>query len=309
MECCSEEEQSTPVYPLIYQIWNSTFSHLEGRPSTAPQWARLQLDEVFHRLQFQQSIQSYQNIADAKQWWIKNFLGIRGQKEARWCCSILSCPNQGSYIRVNSMHYCESHRGLVMVYGMRHYCNMCMLFSLLCIKVTGHDIGHKYNYLRRLSVPVVDKRSGELWSATIKTYCNEGFNPKLQTLTYCHQDSKMRYYEDITKKNERVPENTFVWVSGNPLKVTAWVHIEVLNNDKWVALREKQTDEMHRLIMVADDRYIDSSGLAMPCPTRGTGYRSYPNSKKKVTFECDKKNKIRGKTPRKRPSKAKKRKV
>jgi hypothetical protein len=306
-----QEERSVVTYPLIWTIWNDCFEGLKGIPRkqwVAPEWAHVQLDGVLHRLQFQQSIQSYQNIADAKLWWIQSVLKATKQEVDNEYCCILSCKQYGSYLRMNSMNYCELHRGLALVYGMRHCCNMCMLFSLLCMKSTGHDDGHKYNYLRRLSIPVVEKGSHELYLAHLKIFCTDRFNPQWeQTRKYCDKIGQHSYWDDITKQEERVPENTFVYVSSKTGGVTAWVHIEVLRNDQWVALGPREADVMQRVITAADDTYKDIHGLALPCAIYGewkSGYRSYTQRNTNPD--------IRGKAkraPHKRPSKKKKKKV
>ena len=207
-----------------------------------------------------------------------------------WMCSIVCCQDEGYYLNMNSMWYCETHRGLALVYGMRHECNMCQLFSLLCMKETGHDENHQYNYLRRLSVPVLPPgyAPGMTYTAHIKTFCTDDFDPNTQVMQYNKKWGTFWYAECLRDEPElvRVPENSWVWVWGDT--VTAWVHVEVLKKDRWVALSDKEVNTLHEILNLSDDVYRDDEGIPLPCAIRGDWGRLVLTSRVKQQSEREK---------------------
>ena len=71
-----------------------------------------------------------------KQWYVAE---ARHPPEAN--CAIISCRVAATHW-LNGLGYCDWHRGLSLVNGLRHDCRACHLFNLLVLKPTGGDSRH-----------------------------------------------------------------------------------------------------------------------------------------------------------------------
>ena len=202
-------------------------------------------------------------------------------------CSVLPCMNHGD-IRMNSMYFCWDHRGLALANGLRHKCNMCAIFSILCIKWTGHDEAHQHNYMRRLTVPVIGSNGWNNFNAHIKTYCNDEFDPKTQQMIYVSQFGTHKYWEEFEYRMVNVPENSFAYVWPGTRSVTAWVHVETLKNGEWVPLGEREKFMLDNILREESPVYENQHGTALPCAPNGQ-WLSYPTLKsvlKKRQHKC-----------------------
>ena len=281
---CISRPWSDRTYRAIIHTWNAAFFRYSGLPQDlrvpgTPDWAYVQWYGILHRLQFQQSVQVYAKIAELKRWWLQTHLDF---SEVDGLCCILPCEQMGDYLRSNSMDFCKEHRGLSLIYGLRHVCNMCTLFSLLCLKTTGHDEGHQYNYLRRLSIPIAPPIEGDPFHAHVKMYCSDSFDPEQQDMVYSPGGWNYQYWEELSYKMEYVPKESFVYIVRGTKTVTAWVHVEVLRNEAWVPLRRHEVSQLNHILGKSSDVYRDSKGFVVPCAVRGqwvTGYRSYRTQK------------------------------
>lgn len=78
-------------------------------------------------------------------------------------CSVLTCWNNVSNpaFKMNSMEYCDKHRGVALFNGLRHYngehfCHACGLWNVLGLKDTCDDPGHVNYHVNSLEVPLTD---------------------------------------------------------------------------------------------------------------------------------------------------------
>ena len=96
------------AFRLSMTMWDRHFVGLQRRQSlvNAPRMTRMKFKDVLHELQFNQSVATYQDIFDAKQFLFSDwFMGITPEQLSSVCC-ILPCQLRGTR-QMNSMLYCD----------------------------------------------------------------------------------------------------------------------------------------------------------------------------------------------------------
>ena len=86
------------------------------------------------------------DIYNAKQTYISRITSVHKHQPH---CSVLTCWNAGTNFKMNSMGYCDTHRGLALFNGLRHdkcFCDACGDWNILGLKDTGEESGHRHYY-------------------------------------------------------------------------------------------------------------------------------------------------------------------
>ena len=159
----------------------------------------------------------------------------------------------------------EDHWGYALIYGFRHQCNSCKLFSLVSIKHTGVDQGHQYNYLRRISVPLLSAH-GVLFNVHIKTHCTDWFDPYQCDLAFVETNCSLSYWEPLMQKTELIPPQTFVYFLQGSKTVAAWMHAEILEGQKWEPIWSMEELET---VVNLDHKSAIVNGKRFPCAPFG----------------------------------------
>ena len=225
--------------------------------------ARISFSTILRRLQYNQSITTYQGIHDAKQCYLnlqRSYMPPPGTE-----CCILYCTNK-SKRTMNSLWYCSAHWGLALVHGFRHHCNACRLFSLMGLKTTGGDPGHQFDHLRRIAVPVVhDGTSDEhlIFNACIKTHCTKHFDPRVDLVYFVERDHDFKYWEEFTDTLEPVPWDSFVFWSEDWACVTAWMQVQLMERGSWRKVREQK--EAVEILKLDRNSVHDGPDIILPC--------------------------------------------
>ena len=159
----------------------------------------------------------------------------------------------------------DEHWGLALIYGFRHQCNSCKLFSLVSIKHTGGDPGHQHNYLRRISVPLLSA-NGVMFNVHIKTHCTDWFDPYQCDLIFVETNHGLSYWEPLMNKMESIPPYTFVYVLHGGKTIAAWIHAEILEGQNWQPIWS--IDELEAAIHL-DHKSTKVDGKRFPCAPFG----------------------------------------
>lgn len=76
-------------------------------------------------------------------------------------CCVLTCPEPAGAFVMNSLRYCDYHRGLALFNGLRHspevdgrrFCDACSVWNILALKTTMSDATHVHAAARNTVVP------------------------------------------------------------------------------------------------------------------------------------------------------------
>lgn len=150
-------------------------------------------------------------------------------------CSVLTCmnvcPERGTLM--NRMRYCPEHFGFALLHGLRHaplvngaFCEVCHVWSVLCLKTAMPDPGHRHNTMVRMFIPLHDRATGR---ANVRLRLHRpAYGPaRLPTdgLLVQIRGSGRPTYVDSRGQRRLVPAGAWAYTGRNGI-VRSWVHVE-----------------------------------------------------------------------------------
>ena len=187
------------------------------------------------------------------------------------CCSVFFCTalcQDGAFIVVNSMPYCEMHTGIALMNAYRHGCNYCLLVNLLVLRDTPKDLEHRRNAQAIIRMPIGD--GGDI-HLSIRRFCDiPEFRGKAHLLVkefYSGPvgNDRPRSYQTEEKIFVDVPYYSITYTL--KFQTIAWVNIERLGVNGWESIEtEEEYDRIsgsyfptkHDLCVLRSNAYLDS---------------------------------------------------
>ena len=228
------------VLLLTKVIWNTAMMY-PGMHDMVGDHHMLNVHTVINRLNANGKIKVLETIYDIKQHYIALARPVSG---ARYC-SVLTCWTVLEDIHpftMNSMRYCDYHKGLALFNGLRHsgnlydFCAACGFWNTLALKSTCGDPGHNHYSASTLSAPYKPKTtnmSNREANVNIRWHKAKGtpaytgwgdtleFNFQPMASAYEHRP---KYFSEKFQKIRYVPRGSVVTtpLNANGL-VNAWV--------------------------------------------------------------------------------------
>lgn len=224
--------------------WNTLVMFLR----TIPDYSNVQTyEDILDALSEQPSLSFLYSIVDSKLFYINQYVLPHVEDQDRTCCSILICT-QPVVFSLNSMHYCKYHQGLALIYGLRHKCRTCRIFSLLAIKETGQDWNHTWFNFMCMTIPLRNRQKTETYNVAIRRHCSYSFHKDIHSAWYYDDDTEIghvefQYFDDIEEEYFSVPKKTWVYIDIDKIQrdrsVAAWIQAEIQHEGEWLAVDEK----------------------------------------------------------------------
>ena len=207
---------------MVRFVWRNVIARVKPEDDTRP---LLSVGGVLKRLRDDMSPALLESIDKLKE------SVTRYHPEGR-TCSVMLCSAKGTKT-MNSLHYCGNHFGLALFNGMRHDCNVCHVWHVLCLRhaTTG---GHLYNTATYLIVPLHDKgvQHGNM-NIRLKRFCQPGTKGGGEP-SFVGTRGPRPSYSKTAKENRLVPANSFCYLNRYG-RAEAWINLEIkdLRTDIW----------------------------------------------------------------------------
>ena len=236
---------ASDVLLLTRAIWTTAMAHPDMQ-AKVDNPDLLHVNTVITQLQHIQNEQLLLAIYKTKQLYMD--LTRPAPDDNGLFCSVLTCWTTVDLIhsfRMNSMVYCEYHKGTALFNGLRHsskFCGPCALWNILALKTTCGDPGHNHHHVSTLTPDsfvssVSTNTSTRVENVDIQWHKSKG-TPRYVTYqhgmhghfypmeeVYPHEQPK--YYSVKHKRILHVPKGSVVTypLNSNGL-VDAWIQAE-----------------------------------------------------------------------------------
>lgn len=244
-------------------LWMTCFSEGMGEYT---------FDMVMDMLRDTPTQQAHEELAAIKRHCHLDKRGFWGKLD-QWCC-ILNCSNAKMY-HMNSLPYCQRHRGYALIVGMRHQCLTCQNFTVLALKTTDADQEHQKHNALTMLVPLRLRPDGQWSNVQIRRWCSPEFTPGRDDPYYYRderRDGELSYWAEGVE--HKVPNDTWIYCPPNNSKggkwvVTAWLQAKVQDHrqgHRWRPVTEAW--EMEHILTVSDFADISAGRMPLkyPCP-------------------------------------------
>jgi hypothetical protein len=184
-------------------------------------------------------------------------------------CSVLTCwttVDRNHPFTMNSMTYCDYHKGTALFNGLRHssdVCGPCKFWNVLALKTTCYDSGHNHYHVSVLSPGCIGSSVSTSTSTrmenvdirwhkskgTPRYVTNWGMHGNFYPMEEKYKEITPRYYSAKHKKICRVPDGSMVTypLNDNGL-VDAWIHAEGHNLLTNCKRRITDLDQIHDIL-------------------------------------------------------------
>lgn len=185
-------------------------------------------------------------------------------------CRVLFCrvrnTHDGTGVVMNSLWYCETHKGLAVFNGLRHspdaFCEACGIWNIVALKYSLTDSGHLVAAYNHAVVPMRDAGVGDERLNIRMSHFHNASGLRLlfpdamwgrreemqQQLRFVEKGTSVLYRPTGSDKLRPVPDSSWVLFYKPWGQAVAWIHLDALNLAKGQYVAVQEADRFHGLL-------------------------------------------------------------